>query len=305
KITFGGKDSIAIPPGAPAISDPVEMAVEDRPQLVVSTFLPDETPLKTFHWDGRSTAWFADGDLTRAAAFPTANKTDARILLSEVLVDTPNAGAVVLIGDSITDGNGATIDADARWSDFLARRLAPRRVAVLNAGISGARLLDSKMGVNATARFERDVFAHPNVKAVVILLGLADICWPGTILDPDRSTPTAETIIAGYRQLIAQAHARNIRIIGATLTPFEDALKGTPLGDYYNPAREAVRQEVNHWIRTSGAFDVVVDFDALLRDPARPTRIRAEYDSGDHLHPGDKGNEAMAAAIDLTALLGR
>lgn len=305
KITFGGEDSITIPAGASAVSDALEMPIDDETRLVVSTYLPNETPLKTFHWDGRETAWFGNGDLTRSASFPITEKTDARILLSEVLVDTPNEGAVIVIGDSITDGNGATVDADARWPDFLAKRLVSHQVAVLNGGISGARLLQDQMGVNAAARLDRDVFAQPNVKAVIVMIGINDIAWPGTAFARQQERPTAEALIAGYRQLIALAHAHNVRVIGATLTPFEGALSGTPLSDYYNADKDALRQHVNRWIRESGAFDAVVDFDVLLRDPAHPARLAPAFDSGDHLHPGDKGNAAMADAIDLKMLLGR
>ena len=305
RITFGGKDGIVVPPGAPAISDPVDLAVGAMARLAVSLYLPDETPLTTFHWDGRQTAGFADGDQTRASDSPADGATDARFFLSDVLVDTPNAGAVVVIGDSITDGNGATVDADTRWPDFLAGRLAPHHVAVLNAGISGGRLLQDKMGVNAAARLERDVFSKPNVKALVVLIGINDISWPGTAFSPRQPPASAEGMIAGYQQLIALAHVNNVRIIGATLPPFEGALTGTPLANYYDPDKDALRHEINRWIRESGAFDAVVDFDAALRDPAHPARLKPAFDSGDHLHPGDEGNQAMAEAIDLDALLGR
>ncbi|MHC5653749.1 SGNH/GDSL hydrolase family protein [Stappia sp. ICDLI1TA098] len=305
QVAFGGQDGTIIPPGAPVVSDPVDMAVEARSDLAVSIYLPEDTPLTTFHWDGRQTAWFGDGNLIAAEDFPAASATDARVLLTDVLVDTPNEGAVIVIGDSITDGNGATLDADTRWSDFLAERLAPHRIAVLNAGISGGRLLQDKMGVNVAARLQRDVFSQPNVKAVVLLIGINDISWPGTNFAPDQTRPTLDQMIAGYRQVIELARANNIRLIGATLPPFEGALSGTPLGNYYHPDKDALRQEVNRWIRESGAFDAIVDFDAVLRDPGHPTRLIAAFDSGDHLHPGDEGNRAMAEAVDLDALLGR
>lgn len=305
KITFGGKDTIIVPPGAPVVSDPLDMAVEAHAKLAVSLYLPDETALTTFHWDGRQTAWFGNGDLTAAGEFPASTSTDARIFLSEMLVDTPNEGSVAVIGDSITDGNGATVDADTRWPDFLARRLAPQKVAVLNAGISGGRLLQDKMGVNVAARLQRDVFSQPNLKAIVVLIGINDISWPGTAFAPDQMRPTADELIAGYRQLVGLARAHNVRIVGATLPPFVGALSGTPLSNYYHPDKDALRQEINRWIRESGTFDAVVDFDAVLRDPDHPERITPAFDSGDHLHPGDKGNQAMADAIDLDALLGR
>lgn len=305
RITFGGKDGIVVPPGAPAISDPVDLTVDALARLAVSIYLPDEAPLTTFHWDGRQTAWFGEGDHTGADDFQATGTTDARVFLSDVLVDTPNADAVVVIGDSITDGNGATVDADTRWPDFLAERLTPHNIAVLNGGISGGRLLQDKMGVNAAARLGRDVFSQPNVKALVVLIGINDISWPGTDFAPQQKRPSADEMIAGYQQLIALAHANNVRIIGATLPPFEGALSGTPLGNYYSPDKDALRHEINRWIRESGAFDAVVDFDAGLRDPAHPARLRPVFDSGDHLHPGDEGNQVMAEAIDLDALLGR
>jgi lysophospholipase L1-like esterase len=304
KLTFSGKDDVVVPPGAPAMSDPLLLPVDAQAKLTVSIYLPNETPLTTFHWDGRQTAWFGEGNQTQAESFTATETTDARVFLSEVMVDTPNEGAVVVIGDSITDGNGATLDADARWPDFLARRLAPQRIAVLNAGISGGRLLRDKMGVNVAARLERDVFAQPKVRAAILLIGINDISWPGTAFAPGQTRPTAEEMIAGYRQVIALAHGNNIRLVGATLPPFKGALAGTPLDDYYNPEKDALRQEINRWIRTSGAFDAVVDFDAVLRDPSDQTRINPAFDSGDHLHPGDAGNRAMAEAVDLDELLG-
>lgn len=304
RLTFGGQASITVPPGAPVLSDPVDLAVNQLARLSVSVFLPRETPLTTFHWDGKQTAYIGDGNLAAAENIPTSNTTDARVFLSGILVDAPTqAGAVVVIGDSITDGNGVTLDTDHRWTDFLAERLVARDFAVLNAGISGARVLSDKMGVNALARFDRDVLSQPHVKAVILLLGINDISWPGTAFAPDAPVVSADALIAGYRQLIEWAKAHDVRIVGATLTPFEGALSGTPLEGYYNADKEKLRQQVNVWVRSSGEFDAVVDFDALMRDPAHPTRLRSEFDSGDHLHPGDVGNKAMAEAVDLDALL--
>jgi lysophospholipase L1-like esterase len=211
---------------------------------------------------------------------------------------------VVALGDSITDGNGSTPGTDQRWPDFLARRLAPQGVAVLNAGISGNRLLRPGMGDSGLARFERDVLRHPGLGAVIVLLGTNDIGWPGAAFAPHESLPQVSEITNGLRQLVEQAHVRNVRVIGATITPFEGALKGTPLEGHYSPVKESLRQAVNDWIRHSGAFDAVIDFDRLARDPSRPTRLRAEFDSGDHLHPGDAGYRAMADSIDLRDLLG-
>jgi lysophospholipase L1-like esterase len=282
------------------------LTIEPLASVAVSLFLPNRTKVATFHWDGRRTAWIAKGDQVAEQDIAPDITTSARIFLSSIQVETfePEAEAVAVIGDSITDGNGATLDADSRWPDFLAARLASRNVAMLNAGISGGRLLGDRMGVNALARFNRDVLSQPRVRTVVVLLGINDISWPGTAFDPEGDRPEAGAVIAGYRQLIARAHARGIRIAGATLTPFEGALSGTPLEGYYHTGKDDLRRQVNAWIRGSGEFDAVIDFDALTRDPSHPARLRSEFDSGDHLHPGDVGNKAMADAIDLDMLLG-
>lgn len=305
-ITFGGKTSAVVPPGAPLVSDPVDLAVSPLASVAVSIFLPDQTQASTFHWDGRQTAYLVPGNQVAAQRIKTDNSTGARIFLSGIQVEaaTP-ASAVVVLGDSTTDGNGATVDANTRWPDFLAARLVPKNVAVLNAGISGARLLSDRMGVNALARFDRDVLSQPRVKTVVVLLGINDISWPGTVFDPQGIRPSADALIAGYRQLIARAHSRGVRVVGATLTPFEGALTGTPLDNYYHADKDRLRQQINAWIRRSGEFDTVIDFDAVASDPAHPARLKPEFDSGDHLHPGDRGNQAMADAIDLDALFAR
>ncbi len=303
-VTFGGQTKAIVPAGAPLVSDPVDLPLDALSHLSISIYLPQATPISTFHWDGKQTAYIGDGNQTASDTIAAAQTTDARILVSEVLIDaSANHGAVIAIGDSITDGNGATLNGDNRWPDFLAKRLASKHIAVLNAGISGARLLDDAMGVKASARFDRDVLAQPGAKAVVLLIGINDISWPGTPFVSGKSLPSLAALTDGYRQLAAQAHAHNLIILGGTLTPFEGALSGTPLDGYYTLEKDALRQKVNHWIRTSGAFDAVVDFDALLRDPNHPTRLLPEFDSADHLHPGEKGNRAMAEAIDLGQLI--
>ncbi|WP_454692599.1 GDSL-type esterase/lipase family protein [Achromobacter aloeverae] len=337
-VTYGGKASAVIAPGAPLLSDPIDLPLPALARLTVSLYLPQATPAATFHWDGRATAWIAAGDQTGAARLdPAAQATTARLLLSGIEVEQDverdgkpasaqalpqrsmpgppttrpdaaspmTAGVVAAIGDSITDGAAATLDADTRWPDFLAEALAPRGMAVINAGISGARLLSDGMGVNALARLDRDVLSQPGVSAVVTLLGINDISWPGTAFEPDRAArPSLQALIAGYEQLIARAHARGVRVIGATLPPFEGALPGTPLADYYQPEKDALRQALNAWIRGSRAFDAVADVDAALRDPAHPARLAPRFDSGDHLHPGDAGNRKMAEVI-LPAVLDR
>jgi lysophospholipase L1-like esterase len=306
-LTFGGEPSVTVPPGAPVLSDPVDLAVEPLGSVAVSLFLPEVTPATTWHNEGVQTAYISsEGDFAGAADFKPAHMLLSRIFLSGIMVDAaPDARAVVTFGDSITDGATSTPDANHRWPDFLAERLAEAgaKVAVLNEGISGARVLSDRMGDNALARFDRDVLSHPRADTVVLMMGINDIGWPDTILVPkSEAAPSAQQIITGYEQLIARAHLHGMRIIGATLTPFEDTFRGNPLFGYYTEAKEAKRQAVNQWIRTSGAFDGVIDFDAAVRDPQNPKHIRAEFDSGDHLHPQDDGLRAMAAAVDLKLL---
>lgn len=306
-LTFAGQPSATMAPGAPLVSDPVTLSVPDLARLTVSVHLPQASPVSTFHWDGRETAWIAPQDQTRAIRIddaPGVQTTTARLLLSAIEVEAaPGAQAVAILGDSITDGASASLGMDARWPDFLARRLAPQGVAVINAGISGGRLLSDGMGENAQARFGRDVLAQPGVRTAVILLGINDISWPGTAFAPRAQRPTLEELTNGYAQLVAQARGRGVRVVGATLTPFAGALPGTPLSDYYQKEKDALRQQLNAWIRASGTFDAVLDFDAWARDPAHPQRLLPAYDSGDHLHPGDSGNRALAEGIALPLLL--
>jgi len=308
-LTFGGKASFELPPGAPAISDPVDLDVPALANISISLFLPQVSPTTSMHWDGHETAFIVKGDQTGEADFKSDSTIVSRLFVSEVMVDAaPGVRAVVAFGDSITDGDGSTVDGNDRWPNVLAARLvktggAP--VAVLNQGISGAKVLSDRMGVNALARFDRDVLSEPHADTVTLMMGINDIGWPGCALAPAESEPTAEQIIDGYKQLIARAHAHDMRIIGVTLTPFEDAFKGTPFEGYYTTAKEKLRVAVNDWIRTGGAFDNVIDFDAVVRDPQHPARILPTYDKGDHLHPNAAGYKAMAESVDLGLLIGK
>lgn len=305
-LRFAGSEAVLIPPGGRAVSDPVELALPALARVAVSLYLPEPSAPAGFHWGALETAYQVPGRHVEAPRLAGATESPVRVFLSGLLVETAQpAAAVVALGDSITDGVGATPGADRRWPDVLAERLHSRGVASLNAGIAGARLLRDGMGVNAAARLARDVFSVPGLRSVIVLLGTNDLGWPGGPFAPqDRPVPPQE-LIDGLRQLIAQARAHNVRIVGATLTPFEGALQGTPLEGHYSPGKERARQAVNAWIRDSGEFDAVIDFDRILRDPARPARLRADLDSGDHLHPGDAGYRAMAEGIDLDLLLGR
>lgn len=303
-VRFQGADDVVVPPGARVLSDPVALPTRVGERLQVDLYLPEATQLAGFHWDARDRSWLLPGDAVGAPRRTGAEELTTRAFVTELRVEAARpAAAVVALGDSITDGNGSTPGADQRWPDHLARRLSERGVAVLNAGISGNRLLGVGMGENALARFERDALGHDGVRAVIVLLGTNDIGWPGGPFAPSEALPPLDSLTRGLRQLVAQAHARGVRVVGATVPPFEDALKGTPLEGHFSPAKDALRQALNRWIREGGAFDAVADFDAVLRDPARPTRLRAEFDSGDHLHPGDAGYEGMARAVDLDALL--
>ncbi|WP_332847873.1 SGNH/GDSL hydrolase family protein [Massilia sp. S19_KUP03_FR1] len=292
-LTFNGSASVVVPAGAPVLSDPIDFVLKPLTRVAVSTDFPAPTPVHTFHWGDQQTAYVTSGNAP-------AQHVKGRLFLTSLLVDAgPQAHTVIALGDSITDGNGSTPDANRRWPDLLAQRLAPKGVAVVNAGISGARLLGDKMGANALARFEQDVLAQPGAKTVIVLLGINDIGWPGSPFAPGDPAASADQLIAGYRQLITLARTHQVRIVGATLPPFEGALAGTPFAGHFSTQKERVRMAVNHWLRTAGAFDAVVDFDAVLRDPGHPARLLPAYDSGDHLHPGDAGYQAMAAVFEV------
>jgi lysophospholipase L1-like esterase len=294
-LTFSGHPSITIPANAPVVSDPVDLRVSDLASLAISIYLPQNTGPATWHSEGKQTAYITNGDTTGTSVLIGATTSASRFFLSAVHVSTNDEKSVVVtFGDSITDGTNSTVDTNNRWPDHLADRLAAfgdDDVGVVNEGISGNRILHDQIGPNALSRLDRDVLATPGVRFMTVLLGINDIGFGGFI---PTEVVSADDIIAGYRQMIARAHSRGVRIYGATLTPFEGV--GPP---YFSADGEAKRQAVNQWIRTSREFDAVIDFDAVVRDPAHPTRIAAAFDSGDHLHPNDAGYTAMAKSIDL------
>ena len=314
ELTFGGRKAVTIPPGAPILSDPVELKVAAFAEVAVSLYLPEKTSSSTVHfWAQHQTYISGTGDFTAKAEIPDATTTTSWYFLAGLEVWTPESNsAIVAFGDSITDGVGAKQGEYADWPDILATRLKdasnkPPAWAVLNEGIGGNRVLHDGAGVSALARFDRDVLAQPGVTHLIVLEGINDIGWPNIKPRlPDGSTPkdlpiwheivSADDIVAGLKQIIERAHQHGIRVFGATLTPYEGA-------DYYTEDGEIKRQAVNLWIRTSGAFDGVFDFDAAVRDPKRPSRFREDYQSGDHLHPSAAGYKAMAGAVDLSMLI--
>ncbi|HZD01702.1 MAG TPA: SGNH/GDSL hydrolase family protein [Actinomycetes bacterium] len=304
-LTFGGGASVTIPSGQEVISDPVRLRVDAEQDLAVTLFVPAASGPTTFHNVAKTTSYYTDagsGDRTSeltGASF--RNTTDHWFWLDGVDVVHPSeTGAIVTLGDSITDGVGSTTDANHRWPDYLARRLlglpASQQKSVLDEGISGNRILNPSecCGVSALDRLSRDVLQQTGVTDVILLEGINDIGF--SQLTSPRTAPhtdvSAAQIIAGYQRIIAAVHARGLKIFGGTLTPFEGA-------GYYYLAGEVKREAVNQWIRTSGQFDGVIDFDAAVRDPADPLRFFPLYDSGDHLHPSDLGYQVMANAIDL------
>ncbi|MEJ8856769.1 SGNH/GDSL hydrolase family protein [Variovorax robiniae] len=292
-LTFGGANSVTIPPGAPALSDPVALTVPAQADLAVSLYLPNATQGATRHFIALQTNYLSQfGDYTGMPVPPVMSTVQAWFFLSAVnVLAGTGASTVAVLGDSITDGFGSTADTNRRWTNRLAERLqaAGMPVAVANAGISANRVLRNVTAPSATARFDGDVLAQSGLKYVIVLEGINDI---GLGALASAEPVTASQLIAGYRQLIARAHQKGVRIFGATLPPFEGA-------GYYSAEGEGKRQAVNNWIRTGGEYDGVIDFDQAIRDPNRPSRMRTQYDSGDRLHPNDAGYRAMGDAISL------
>ena len=296
-LTFGGRSSITIPPGALAISDPVSITVPAESDLAVSFFLPAQAIHQlSQHGSADQTSYRASGNVVGAKTLDSPSEFRSWVFLKGVDVKVPaKAAAVIAFGDSITDGAFAALNQNARWPDELARRLvADKRtadIAVLNEGIGGNRILHDNAGPSALARFDRDVIAQSGVKYVIILEAINDI---GHAYDSKRpyDVVSADDLIAGYAQMVERAHMHGIKVYMATLTPYGGA-------GYMSPAGEAVRQALNQWIRTTKTIDGYIDFDKATADPAHPDTFLPAYDHGDHLHPSDPGYKAMGDAIDL------
>jgi len=297
-VLFNGHATAWIPPGATEISDPVNLDVPAAADLAVSLYIPEDATTDTMHAVGLHTTYISkEGDTTGAAAMADASKTQSFYFLTNVDVAAPpDAAAIVTFGDSITDGAVSTPNTDRSWPSDLARRLAANggaNIAVLNQGISGNRLLRDGAGVSALARFDRDVLAQTGVKWLMIMEGINDIGLGSRAGAAAADAVTSDDLIGALKQMIDRAHEHGIKVIGCTLTPFEGAA-------YYSESGEQVRMAVNQWIRSSGSFDAVVDFEAATRDAEHPKQFRPGFNNGDHLHPNDAGYQAMADAIDLS-----
>jgi lysophospholipase L1-like esterase len=304
QLLFGGRASITIPAGAAALSDPAGFGVPPFADLAVSLYLPGSSRATTLHNLALQTSYVSTaGDRSAASSFPVQRTIASWPFLTGVDVSGAYSGlsataTLVALGDSLTDGQASTANANRRWPDALARRLqlelgVAGNIGVANRGIAGNCLLTEFPtamlgGRRALERFDRDVLGTAGARWVFVLIGINDIVY-----SPASRPIPVENLIAGHQQLVTRAHAGGLEAVGATLAPFEGQA-------YYNAARESVRKRFNDWMRGSGAYDAVVDIDQVLRDPARPTRLRPAYDSGDHLHPNDAGYAAMARAIPLS-----
>ena len=300
-LTFAGKPDVTIPPGAEFVSDPLDVPVAPLSDIAV-TFHVDAPPAQeTGHPGSRATSYYEHGDAVSATDLPDAKHVDHWYQLTEIDVRTQSgAGVIVTVGDSITDGHGATTNGNDRWPDVLAARLQASKkmqdVGVSNQGIGGNHLLTDGLGPNVLARFDRDVLAPAGVRWLIVFEGVNDLgglARNGEV-SADQHTALVERVIAAYEQIIARAHAHGLRVYGATVTPYTES-------EYYHPGQwsEADRQAVNAWIRADGHFDAVIDFDAVVRDPEHPDHLLPAFDCGDHLHPSPAGYKALGDAIPL------
>jgi lysophospholipase L1-like esterase len=306
ELTFGGAPGVTIPPNAFVLSDPVKLAVQAESDLAISIFVPHAATAAGIHYFAQQTSYVGAGDLTAAPSIANPRAISSWIFLEGVDVSAPPAAAAIAVfGDSRVDGDGSTPNTNHRWPNFFAKRLSEKGLSlgVLNAGIVGNRILHDApqaavdLGANGLARFDHDALDQPGVKYVIVLEGIVDIGIPGTPLEPASGPVNLDDLIAGMKQLIERAHDRGMKVFGATQTPFSgsDIIPGI-----FSAEKEAQRKALNQWIRSSHAFDAVIDFEKVLLDPADPEKIRPAFDCGDHIHPNDAGYEAMANSIDIS-----
>jgi len=293
-LTFDKQSSVAIPSGALMYSDPLDFDLAPLSDLAITIHLKDPPDAVTTHAGSRATSYFTAGDFVSALELPSPQTVDHWYFLNGVDVERRDpSAAVAILGDSITDGKNSTTNGNGRWPDELARRLHlnkhTKNVGVLNEGIGGNRLLHDGLGPNALARLDRDVLTQTGVRWLVVFEGVNDIGTCSNACDLDS---TANDIIAAYNQITLRAHSQNIRVYGGTITPFGGSF-------YATPEAERARQKVNGWIRTSGGFDAIIDFDAVTHDPNNPSNLSPGMDSGDHLHPADAGYKAMGDSVAL------
>jgi lysophospholipase L1-like esterase len=294
-LAFGGRPSVTIPPGEAVTSDPLDFTLPAFGDVSLSIAFGSTSEDVTGHPGSRTTSFLAPGDMAGAPELPDALTTEHWYTITGIdVVAAPSAAAVAVLGNSITDGRGSTTDGNDRWPDLLARRLQsdPRTadIAVLNSGIGGNCVLRPCLGPAGLERLDRDVLDRAGVRWLIVFEGVNDI---GGARGPARSDSVAQGLIGAYQEIIRRAHEKGVLVYGATITPFG--------GSFYDePGHEEARQTVNRWVRESGAFDAVIDFDAVVRDPDDPTRLREDSDTGDHLHPSAAGFQRMAAAIDLS-----
>lgn len=301
-VTFNGQISTTIPAGEILYSDDILLHIPPLSVINLRVFLPEAVTVNTFHWDARHFSLLEPGNQARREESTGGQTISSRLLIESVQVQPGAADStLVVIGDSMVDGNGVEMDTYGRWTDFLAERFIAENIAVVNAGQSGSRLLKDGIGISTLSRFERDVLHQPGVSACIVQVGLNDIGLAGTVLDPQSPVPAAAVLINAYRQLLTMAREKNIRITAVTLVPLQSCDEYS-IENFYQPEKEAVRQEINHWIRTGGEFDAVIDSDLLVRDPACPGQLSAQYDSGDHLHLNHKGHQLVAQSVPLTVI---